>query len=248
MQNKYIFYMKPILSITLGFLLSLSGMVNAQLLGVGATPGSYLEGSNFFLDASLFNTKPAGIGRLLGFPQTNLTQFAFDTNAIDYGFSSNTYFDGVLVYNTASGFTKEGVKTPVSRGFYYFSNPNGLRRGDVVTGKWTKMGGTDFTSTETDTGNTIDGKPIYSLRSTFTIPAGNTNTSVSFDLPATGITGIYKITIYNPTTSYYTDSVYSFTLGTPTATETPVTLVTGSPNISVVYPAGEYNYIIEYLK
>lgn len=224
-----------------------NSIINAQLL-TGAAPNAALDNSNYFLDASKFQGSLPNIGKLLGFPKTDLTNFSFDLSFQTGQITARNFFDGTMVYNYATGSTVsgQGKTTNVSPGFYYFSNPG--RATNINSGQWMKLGGTDFTTSETITNNSIAGKLIYSVRGTFDIPVNNTSTSFDLTLPTTGITGIYKINIYNSTTSYYTDSVYSFTLGTPTTTETPVTLVTGSPNISVVYPAGTYNYIIEYLK
>ncbi|MBT0551831.1 hypothetical protein [Riemerella anatipestifer] len=54
-------------------------------------------------------------------------------------------FDGVVVYNTATGKTgsdanTQGKVVDVTPGFYYFSNPNGATTQTVSDGKWIRLG------------------------------------------------------------------------------------------------------------
>lgn len=230
--------------------LSMTEIVNAQI-SVYSTPNTNISESNYFFDASLYGgLLNQNLGRLFGFPRTDLTKFKFDTSIMGNGFVYPSYFDGALVFNNNNGTTIDGIPTEVVRGFYYFDNPTppGTEATNVTNGKWMKLGGTNYSTTATNgslTSNTIDGKPIYSYKSTFTQVTGESKTEFDLTVPS-GITGLFKITIYNTGANYYTNSVYSLTMDPNNSGK--VKLVTGVPNISVVYPAGTYNYILEYLK
>jgi hypothetical protein len=61
-------------------------------------------------------------------------------------------------------------------------------------------------------------------------------------VPASATAGIYRVTIYRAGTgSVFANGVYSYDI-------TNGNLITGSPSMSVVYPAGTYDYIVEYTK
>ncbi|WP_146105709.1 hypothetical protein [Apibacter adventoris] len=224
--------------------LSMTEIVNAQI-SVYNTPDTKISETNYFFDASLTEgLNNPNLGRLFGFPGIDLTVFTFDVNSVK-GKVYPSFFDGALVFNKKSGTTVDGIPTEVGRGFYYFDNPNAK---NITNGKWMKLGGTDYSSNAPNgviTSNSIDGKPIYSYKSTFTQVAGETKTEFDLTVPS-GIKGLFKITIYNTDANYYTNSVYSLTMDPNNSGK--VKLVTGVPNISVVYPAGTYNYILEYLK
>lgn len=230
--------------------LSMTEIVNAQI-SVYSTPNTNISESNYFFDASLYEgLLNQNLGRLFGFPRINLTKFRFNTSTMDKGIVYPSYFDGALVFNNATGTTIDGTPTEVGRGFYYFDNPTGATDLGVTNGKWMKLGGTNYSSNAPNgviTSNSIDGKPIYSYKGTFTQKTGETKTEFNLTVP-TGITGLFKITIYNtdPNVNYYTNSVYSLTMDTNSSNT--VKLVTGVPHISIVYPEGTYNYILEYLK
>ncbi|WP_374465088.1 hypothetical protein [Chryseobacterium sp.] len=199
-----------------------------------------MDGSNF---EGLANQS---YGRGLGFPRTNLTTFTFDTSPMD-----NTVivsdFDGMVVYNTATGNTAagQGVTTAVAPGFYYFSNPG--NPGNITNGRWVPIGGGsskfDVTNAAagTPTNTLVNGAQVYAIKGTFA--ASGSSTAVNIPAP-TGMTALYGITIYKAgTNTVYDRSLYSYTIAT-----TAGNAITGSPSMSVVYPAGTYDYVIEYLK
>ncbi|MDQ0782849.1 hypothetical protein QF044_002703 [Chryseobacterium sp. W4I1] len=213
--------------------------------------------SNAFLDASTnFNTSASSsnsIGKGLVFPNTDLTLFRFDTAAAD-GITFPSYFDGMLVYNTAaSGSTADPLLTTqttgLQAGWYYFSNPNGASNGSVTAGRWLPVGGaspkvtigTAETTTNTLINTTTGDKQLFALKGSFT--ASGTSTAVNIPAP-TGMTTLYGITIYKAgTNTVYDRSLYSYTVATSAGNA-----ITGSPSMSVVYPSGTYDYVIEYLK
>ncbi|CAM3032964.1 hypothetical protein DRF59_15305 [Chryseobacterium flavum] len=231
------------LNIAGGVLLFLSANVNAQIISNGNVT-STLNNTNYFMDGSNFEgLANQSYGRGLGFPRTNLTTFTFDTSPMD-----NTVivsdFDGMVVYNTATGNTAagQGVTTAVAPGFYYFSNPG--NPGNITNGRWVPMGGAgkvNVFTTETATNTLVDNKQVYAIKGTFT--ASGTSTAVNIPAPS-GMTAMYGITIYKAGTNIvYDRSLYSYTVAT-----TAGNAITGSPSMSVVYPADTYDYVLEYLK
>lgn len=237
------------LNITGCFLLFLGANVNAQLISNGnLTPA--LTSTNLFMDASNFEgVANKSVGRGLGFPRTNLTTFNFITDPMD-----NTVilsdFDGMVVYNNTNGntLTGQGVVTAVVPGFYYFSNPG--NPGNITNGRWLPIGGSskfNVTTAETTTNTLINNSPVYAKKGTFT--ASGTSTAPTayspaggIAIPASGTAGIYRVTVFKAGTgSVFANEVYSYDI-------TNGNLITGSPSMSVVYPAGVYDYIVEYTK
>ncbi|MEC3877595.1 hypothetical protein [Chryseobacterium salviniae] len=197
------------------------------------------------MDASTNNDSTINDGKGLIFPRTDLTQFTFKTANAD-GILFPTYFDGMVVYNSGTGNTVSGngIVTSVTPGFYYFSNPNGAANQNLTTGQWLPLGQSpkvNIGTTETVTSTSINNAQVYAIRGSFT--ADGSTTSVNIPAP-TGMTALYGITIFKAgTNSVYDRSLYSYTVAT-----TPGNAITGSPNIAVVYPAGTYDYVLEYFK
>ncbi|WP_345992332.1 hypothetical protein AAEU33_09665 [Chryseobacterium sp. Chry.R1] len=235
---------KILLDITGFFLLLFSVNGNAQLLSNGIiTPA--LGDTNYFMDASNFEgLANKNYGRGLGFPRTDLTNFKFNTAAMEDE-TIVSEFDGMVVYNTASGKTLagQGIVTEISPGFYYFSNPG--NPGNISNGRWVAMGGssskTNITNSETATHTLINNSQIYAVKGTFAA----TGTSSAVNIPSPdGMKSMYGITIYKSGSgTVYSRDLYSYTLGTAEGNA-----VTGSQGMSVVYPAGTYDYVLEYLK
>ncbi|MDY3317380.1 hypothetical protein PG630_08685 [Riemerella anatipestifer] len=124
--------------------LLLSTMVFSQV-NVGSNTNT-IPNKNTFLDASDFTeTAIPGTGKGLNFPRTNLTTFAFNTSDLGQYQYFKTGFDGLVVYNTATGKTgsntaTQGQQVDVTPGFYYFSNPNATEdTTDVSAGKWVRL-------------------------------------------------------------------------------------------------------------
>ncbi|MDY3316975.1 hypothetical protein PG630_06615 [Riemerella anatipestifer] len=119
-------------------------IAQAQVLSNGEISKSLFD-TNYFLDASNFQSQAdASKGKLLGFPKTDLTQFKFDLKVVTDEVTLSG-FDGVVVYNTATGKTgsdanTQGKVVDVTPGFYYFSNPNGATTQTVSEGKWVRLG------------------------------------------------------------------------------------------------------------
>ncbi|MHA3044746.1 hypothetical protein JSO61_005335 [Riemerella anatipestifer] len=119
-------------------------IAQAQVLSNGEISKS-LFNTNYFLDGSNFKNKlDPSIGKVLGFPQTDLTKFTFNLDVVKNDVVASG-FDGVVVYNTATGKTgsdanTQGKVVDVTPGFYYFSNPNGATNQTVSEGKWVRLG------------------------------------------------------------------------------------------------------------
>lgn len=104
--------------------------------------------SNAFLDSSSNTVNFEGeedrnIGRGLVFPQTDLSTFQLNAEAAD-GLNFPTYYDGMIVYNTNEGGTTSDSSLTtqtenLTKGFYYFSNPDGKTNGSISGGKWVKI-------------------------------------------------------------------------------------------------------------
>lgn len=211
--------------------------------------------SNFDISANSSNT----LGKGLVYPRTDLTTWVFKTDNVD-GVNFPTGFDGMIVYNTGSGNTLTGANNPnvasnVAPGFYYFSNPiaasSATGAAAVATGRWVPVGasskvtiGTNEVATNTliNVSTGVD-KQVYAIKGSFT----TTGTSTSVTIPSpSGMTSLYGITIYkvNGTGNkvVYSRDLYSYNIG---ATNNAVT---GSPSMSVVYPADTYDYVLEYIK
>ena len=147
--------------------------INAQILtNNGVTPD--VTNSNVLLDGSTNFSVESGAGANVGkgiiLPSVNLVNFEFDLTLAD-GFTFPTYFDGMLVYNNATGTTRTGgpnnpnVASSVTPGFYYFSNPNGATNGNVAEGTWMPLaGGGDVTPPNVNEDGSINeqiGNNIY---------------------------------------------------------------------------------------
>lgn len=235
--------------IILGAFLLFTINLTAQVYSNSALQTNITD-SNAFLDASSnFNHSANGshsLGKGLVFPDTDLTQFEFDLTLAD-GIYFPSYFDGMVVYNSGNGVTRTGGNNPIAAstvtpGFYYFSNPEGYTNASISEGVWLPLGGggkVDVTTSETTTNNMVAGAQIYAIKGEFV--ASGTSTSVTIG-PHAGVGSMYAITIYRAgSNSVYSRELYSYNVATGAA-------ITGSPHISVVYPAGTYQYVLEYLR
>ena len=238
--------------IILFFLVLISSTSIAQI-AVNGSPVSSINNSNVFLDASSSFSSEAGAGANIGkgiiIPSLDLVNFAFDLSLAD-GFTFPTYFDGMVVYNNATGSTlttgdRSSTSIPVTPGFYYFSNPSGAANANVTGGVWKSLGlgaGSsikDITATEVVLDKKIDGVQLYAIKGSFT--ADGVNAAVTINKP-TGMTGYYSLTTYKDGQTFR-NQIKSFDTVATTAN-----VVMGYGFISEVYPAGTYNYVLEYFK
>ena len=120
--------MKKQQTILIIFLLSLTtnNLLFSQVRVVNSITNSSIASSSTFMDASSNGTinGSTNIGKGLLFPSTDLTTFATFNVSGPLGIGANypTFFDGMVVYNTATGTSAIGA-VAVTPGYYYYSNP-----------------------------------------------------------------------------------------------------------------------------
>lgn len=248
--------MKNIFSLFL--VMGIGSFTNAQLLTNQPTTPT-ITNSNVLLDGSTNFSDESGalpnVGKGIIVPSVNLVNFEFDLRLAD-GATFPTFFDGMLVYNNANGTTltignRSSTATAVTPGYYFFYNPAGGTNGSVTAGVWRPMGGAsskvNVTTAETATNTLINGTQVYAIKGTFQTNGTSTTpiapiAIITNDPATTQAPAMYGITIYKAGTNIvYDRSVYSYDPATGV-------LVTGSPRISVVYPADTYDYVLEYVK
>lgn len=246
--------MKNYIKYVLLFLLVTNSIGVSAQINTQGNFANILIGENAFLDASGFEGAADNVGKGINFPRTNLTTFTFITGLIDSSDIINS-FDGLIVFNSVVGVTVagQGIVTEVVPGFYFFSNPGDP--GNITGGQWKLIGDlikNISPTTEVTTSISVEGAKVYATKGTF---VANGTSAIVTIVPPTGITGIYRIAIYK--TEVSTDSatagnsisrklsseVFEFNLNSSTNN-----VVTGYSPFTVVYPAGTYNYTLEYFK
>jgi hypothetical protein len=161
---------------------------------------------NAFIDASTNFNDANSLGKGLIFPRTNLTTWQFKTDALD-GINFPTAFDGMIVYNTATGSTLagQGIVTIVTPGFYYFSNPSGSD--SITTGTWQRISsGSALLSGASSPSNLLGSNgdfyintttnTIYGPKTAGSWPAGNSLVGATGPQGATGATGADGLSAY----------------------------------------------------
>ena len=243
-------------------------LANAQI----NTPSSLsttITGKHAFIDASDYGINwSSNESKGLVFPQTDLTQWVFQTEVLD-GIIFSTAYDGMVVYNTGTGSTlatdlfgngqtlskaNNGIVTTVAPGFYYFYNPMLPMTSSteiVENGKWLPLGSgssgsivvpvKDYTNTEIATSISIDGKQVYAITGSF--HAGGINALITIEKPS-GMTGYYKMTTYQNGRTFRSE-ISSFDIDPLLFTNN---VVTGNGLFTEVYPSGDYTYTLEYFK
>jgi hypothetical protein len=225
-------------------------MTHAQIL-TSTIPAAGVPQSNAFFDASTAHSSIAGENnnkhKGLVFPDVDLTLFQFE-NVIADGATFPSYYDGMIVYNSATGTTlttgiNPSTSTSVTPGFYYFSNPNGAANGNVTSGIWKPLGGNveskDITTTEVVLDRKINGQQLYAIKGDFT--ASGSSALISVPVPS-GMTGYYSFVVYKDGMTFR-NSIVSFNTATSTNNVT-----TGYSMFTEAYPAGNYSYVLEYFK
>ncbi|HCN50181.1 MAG TPA: hypothetical protein DIT10_14020 [Chryseobacterium sp.] len=228
---------------------SLGNMMNAQIKGNQGYSGSAIPSSSAFIDASVTNVvNNANFGKGMIYPRADLSVMVLSNQGGLYNASNNpNRFDGMIVYNTATTGTAASGATQgtLSRGFWYYDNSSnsptgGTWRPFITTASDPKFNVTNAAA-GTPTNTLVNGNQVYAIKGQFT--ASGTSTAVDIPAPA-GMSAMYGITIYKAgTNTVYDRSLYSYTVATSAGNA-----ITGSPSMSVVYPNGVYEYVLEYLK
>ena len=157
---KYIYNKLIILSIAV-MLFSVTAV--AQIRTFNSPNNAVAGNSSAFIDASsnVGANNSASLGKGILFPKTDLTIFSAFLSVGTLGLNNNyrNYFDGMIVFNTATGQSSIG-DVSVEPGFYYYSNPGqNFPTGNVNAGSWKPLGGegisprvhiTENTPTETN--------------------------------------------------------------------------------------------------
>ncbi|PIF47062.1 hypothetical protein CLU96_4108 [Chryseobacterium sp. 52] len=224
----------------------------AQIRIVNSNANSAAPNSSAFVDASSNITvnSSSNIGKGMLFPRTDLTTFTAFSFSATTGIPNNypTRFDGMIVYNTATSGVAGvgGTQGTLTAGFWYYDNKSATNTG----GTWKPIigdgGKENILQTETITTRSVESKQVFAKKGQFTA-SGSSTTPTAYTpgpiiIPASSTASVYKVTIYKAGTgSVYDNNVYSYDIATGN-------LITGSPSISVVYPAGNYDYIVEYIK
>ena len=202
--------MKKQQTILIIFLLSLTtnNLLFSQVRVVNSITNSSIASSSTFMDASSNGTinGSTNIGKGLLFPSTDLTTFATFNVSGPLGIDANypTFFDGMVVYNTATGTSAIGA-VAVTPGYYYYSNPGQtFPTGSATAGTWTPMGGgaaggTNVSDTPT-TSATINGEEELVVRVEGVADGNTTHLDLSAAL-TTGTVGTFRLAkIFNATT------------------------------------------------
>jgi hypothetical protein len=203
----------------------------SQVRIVNSTANSSVSNSSTFIDVSSNPTINAGtnVGKGLLFPATDLTTFAsFSANG-PAGPPTNfpTYFDGFIVYNTATGTSSIG-SVAVTPGYYYYSNPGQtFPSGTTTSGVWTAMGGaTSSLKLTTVTGVTADGINATLDLGTATIAA---NEVVRFR----------SAKVYDASNNLVIEASSDYDKATNIFT-------TGNGLLNSLLPAGTYSVVVEF--
>lgn len=202
--------------------------------------------SSAFIDASSQNSNniTIGTGKGLVYPRVDLTTFQFVSGTTGIGSSFPTRYDGMVVYNTATGNTSSlgaTVIIAVTPGFWYYDNKSTVLKG----GTWKQLGSDsvkNYTTTPIKTNTSIDGAQVWAVKGSFI--ASGTSALVSVIMPA-GMTGYYKMTTYQLGKTFRSD-ISEFKMITTVLNTDNV--VTGNGLFSEVYPAGNYDYTLEYFQ
>lgn len=232
------------------------GNVFSQI-STNSVPQDTSTDQNVFMDAaSNFNysaNSSHSVGKGLGFPQTDLTKFKFITTNLD-GINYPTYFDGMIVYNIATGKTNDPSLTTqtegLTPGFYYFYNPNGETNQSLSSGKWVRIGDgsanrvLEIATNEVATNVKVENKQVYTIKGQFTSD-GSTQARINF--PA-GMTSLYNIKIYKKTTSGSSQLVHAQLYDYNLTASSGNNVTFGSGVMSTSIPAGTYDYVLEYFK
>jgi hypothetical protein len=232
--------------ITLVCLITINYATVAQIRAINGTPASVLT-SSAFLDASSSATYDATTSSAKGitFPRVDLTTFTF-LGVIGSNSSFRNSYDGFIVYNTAtSGVALAGATSgTLSRGFWYYNNSAAVVGTNTKNGgTWTQLGSvTNYTAIPVKTATSIDGAQVWAVKGSFIAPG--TSALVSIIMPA-GMTGYYKMTTYQLGKTFRSD-ISEFKMTTTHLNTDNV--VTGNGLFSEVYPAGTYDYTLEYFQ
>lgn len=166
--------MKTKILVLLGCSLFVANLSFGQVRVVNSITNISAPNSSAFIDASSNSTlnSSTNIGKGLLFPRVNLTTFAsFGGSPVGVAVSYPNRYDGMIVYNNATGTSSIG-SVAVTPGFYFYNN----KTTSVSGGKWVR----------------INDSQVNTLPQGATLPAITATTNIGdlFYLSA-GSTGLY---------------------------------------------------------
>lgn len=230
----------------------------AQVRIVNSASNAGVPNMTAFLDASSNSTANGqpNTGKGLVFPRVDLTLLtAFTGGATGIPTSFPGRYDGMIVYNTASGGVAGvgATSEPLFPGFWYYENKSTT---SVTGGTWKPITSAipakvNVLAAETATNTALNGSTVYARKGTFTTNGTSTSPTAytpagGFPIAASTTAGLYRITIYKTNAAtgvktVFANGVYSYDTSNGT-------FITGSPSMSVVYPLDTYDYVVEYTK
>ncbi len=202
-------------------LLSVWKAGEAQVRIINSTSNSMILNSSAFIDASSNNGTnfTANEGKGLLFPRTDLTLFS-EMASTSGGMPVNypTRYDGMIVYNSASGTAAMGG-IAVTPGFYYYSNPgtHSVSEGHSNQGTWVRLDGSNSAQ-----------DVYYGVLSTNS-PSESDIQGLS---SATLLSGDYRETINVASTS----SEGYFTVAIPVSWRNPLLTIEGDDTWNIILP------------
>jgi|TARA_B110000240_G_C13489167_1_gene448831 hypothetical protein len=247
--------MKKFIKLLPIFWLTLSTtLLFSQVRVVNGTTNSVITSGSAFIDASSNTTinSSTNVGKGLIFPSTDLTNFTSFNVTGPLGATTNypTYFDGMIVYNTATGISSIG-SVDVVPGYYYYNNPGQtFPSGTATSGVWTPLGGGASSAVAiadgvaSDSYATINATQEKVVRLTG-IAADGVNTTLDLDAALTTasvtIAKFRKAAIYNAAGDLVMHATGGYTTGTDI-------LVTGNGMMNKLLPAGNYSVEVYYIE
>lgn len=216
----------------------------SQIRIVNSITNSSAANSSAFIDASSNITvnSSTNIGKGLAFPSTDLTTFA-SISGFPSGLpnSYSTHFDGMLVYNTATGTSSIG-SVAVAPGFYYYSNPGAS---SPSTGTWIPIVGSEAAAimddVSVDTGNDVNGSEERVVRLSGSADGSTTHIDLGTTVLAANTVSVFrKAIIYDATSGHVvTESTGDYDVATNR-------FVTGNGLMNFLLDAGTYDVEVYY--
>ena len=219
----------------------------AQIL-TNQNPSSSASTSFAFIDAGSSSTYNgvANAGKGIIYPRTDLTAVTsfLDSGSLGSASYNPNYYDGIVVYNTATSGTAGigSTEGTLSAGFWYYENTSGNSTG----GTWRPLGGAGggsvtLDATPKDSDLSIDGVQEKVVRLSGTADGTTTHIDLGTSVLAANTVGTFrKAIIYNGTTGHI---VMESTGSYDSATNK---FVTGNGMMNVLLPAATYTVELYY--
>ena len=164
------------------------------------------------------------------------------TNSVAIGNQASSTADNTIQLGNTSG-TNVSTSGTITAGAVTYPNTHGTANQVLSTTGSGTLGWTDvsknITSTEVALNTKINGVQLYTIQGSFY--ATGTSTAVSVT-PPSNMSGYYSMTTYKDGKTFRKE-IFSFDATTATNN-----VITGTGPYTEIYPAGNYNYVLEYFK